>query len=253
VCCLAWLRRIPVVVHESDAVMGWGTWVVSWFARYICLGTPPAAGSTLAPRVVLTGNPVRPAILQGSRERGLQLTGLSGLRPILFVTGGSQGAEALNRAIIAQLPALLAVCDVVHLTGRGKQSATAHAGYWSAETSGESMGDLYACASLALIRGGAGSLTECARLRLPAMVVPLQGLAQDHQVRNAERAAAQGGVIHLPEVQLDQLTACVRDLLKNAARLQQMKTALEKASFPLAAETIASLLSSLVLPDQKNG
>lgn len=239
VCLLAALRRVPIVVHESDAVMGGGTSLVRRLAHTVCLGIDSGLRS---PNTVVTGNPVRPEITAGSRERALQATGLEGKKPILLVTGGSQGAEAVNRALIAALPQLLPTMDVIHLTGPGKSAAPAQPGYFSAPHSGDAMGDFYAAAALSLMRGGAGSISECAATGTPAVIVPLEGLAHDHQLKNAERAAVGGGCVLLRQRDLERLPETLLGLIGNEAKLRDMRTAVRGLQSPEAARLIAGLV-----------
>jgi UDP-N-acetylglucosamine--N-acetylmuramyl-(pentapeptide) pyrophosphoryl-undecaprenol N-acetylglucosamine transferase len=220
--------------------MGLGTSVVRFLATTVCLGLTP---NRLPPRAIVTGNPVRPEILKGTRERGLELTHFDGQKPILFVTGGSQGAQAINDAVVTHLPALLKLVDVIHLTGKGKICAEAQPGYWPAETSGGAMGDLYACATLALIRGGAGSISECAATGVPAMIVPIEGLANDHQVHNAERAAAAGGFVLVRQKELPAtLVPRIAGLLSNPAQLEAMSESARSLYQPDASARIAAAI-----------
>lgn len=239
VCLLAALRRVPIVVHESDAVMGGGTSLVRRLASKVCLGID---SGLRAPNTVVTGNPVRPEITAGSRERALKLTGLSGQKPILLVTGGSQGAEAINRALIAALPRLLPAMDVIHLTGPNKSAGAAQSGYYAAPHSGDAMGDLYAAATLALMRGGAGSISECAATGTPAVIVPLEGLAHDHQLKNAERAAAGGGCVLLRQRDLERLPDLLLSLATDEAKLRDMRVAVRGLQSPEAARLIADIV-----------
>lgn len=236
------LRGVPIVVHESDVIMGLGTSVVRRLATAVCLGIDPGQPG----RAIVTGNPVRPLILHGDRARGLAHTGLSGHKPIVFITGGSQGAEAINRAVLANLPALLAHVDIIHLTGKGKSCSPKQPGYFSAEQSGGTMGDLFACAALTIIRGGAGSIAECAATGTPAVIVPIEGLAQDHQVHNAERAAASDGCIFLRQTDLElHLTPLIITLVQDPARLAGMKEAIKSLYVPEAAKRIAEVILRL--------
>ncbi len=239
VCLLAVLRRVPIVVHESDAVMGGGTSLVRRLATTICLGIDTGMR---APNIVVTGNPVRPEITAGSRERALEMTGLSGKKPILLVTGGSQGAEALNQAVIAALPQLLPVMDIIHLTGAGKSAGASQPGYFSAPESNGAMGDFYAAATLSLMRGGAGSISECAATGTPAVIVPLEGLAHDHQLRNAERTTTSGGCVLLRQRDLERLPEVLLSIITNEDRLRIMRTAIRGLQSPDAARLIANLV-----------
>ncbi len=234
------LRRVPVVVHESDAILGGGTSLVGTLATAVCLGIDTGRHDA---KTTVTGNPVRPEIVSGSRAQGLAKAGLSGQKPVLFVTGGSQGAEALNRALIDGLPKLLQHFEIIHLTGPKKSAGAAQAGYYAAEHSGGSMGDFYAAASLALIRGGAGSISECASTGVPAVVVPLEGLAKDHQVHNAKRAAQSGGCVMLRQSKLEtELVPTLIALANDQARLKAMSAAVRTLQEPNAARVIAMII-----------
>src|SRR3989344_5087637 len=116
-CRVAAKKKIPVVLHESDSVMGKANRHVAKFASAICLGFPPS-DEQLGFRVnpVVTGNPVRPSVIGGNRKRGLEMTHLTGKKPILLIFGGSQGEASLNEAVVRNLNALLSFCDVIHIT-----------------------------------------------------------------------------------------------------------------------------------------
>jgi len=100
-CIVARMKGIPVVLHESDAVMGNANRFVSTLATRICLGFPTPYA--LPPTTSFTGNPVREQMAHGSREEGLRLTGLGGTRPIVLIMGGSQGAQSINETTWAEL------------------------------------------------------------------------------------------------------------------------------------------------------
>lgn len=254
ICIVAYMRRIPVVLHESDAVMGKASQFITSFAKTICIGIqetrnqPFEALTGLQARngkpetsKLFTGNPIRPAVTTGDRARGLSLTGFSGKRPILLVMGGSQGAQALNDAVLRNLDALIKVADVVHLTGKGKYGAKPSAAYWTQEIAYEELPDLYAIASLALSRSGAGSISELAANGIPSLLVPLRGLAQDHQLRNADVAVQSGGAMLLHQEQLNvTLPQTVKRLVETPAELEAMRTAMRTLAVPDAAQKIAN-------------
>ncbi|MBI3332229.1 UDP-N-acetylglucosamine--N-acetylmuramyl-(pentapeptide) pyrophosphoryl-undecaprenol N-acetylglucosamine transferase [Candidatus Peregrinibacteria bacterium] len=237
-CFAAMRRRIPIVLHESDARTGLASRLIAWKAVKVCTGFP---GVKLRPDEVWTGNPVRPQITMGDRTQGLRRTGLSGARPILLITGGSQGAQSFNEVVREHLADLLLLCDVIHLTGRGKQTISEKkSGYFAEEFALDDLPHLYACATLALSRGGAGSISELAANGIPTIVVPLEGVAQNHQVENAKRAAAGGGARLLLQAKLrSNLLSEVRSLLAHPEKLREMSVAMRSLSLPDAAEKIA--------------
>jgi len=241
-CFAARKRRIPIVLHESDAVSGWANWLVGRWAAAVCLGFP---GSLRGKRTVFTGNPIRPVIVAGSRQRGVAITGLSRMRPVLLVMGGSQGAMALNRAVAGHLTQLLEHCDVIHITGEGKSTVLQNPpGYWQCTFAGEELPHLYAAADLALSRAGASAIAELAATGLPAILVPLEGVAHDHQRRNAEAAVASGGCILLEQGRLSaSLVPTVRHLIEATDSRRMMGTAIRTLYRPQAARQIAEVIA----------
>ncbi len=239
-CLAARVAGVPIVLHESDAVNGRANRLVSRWAVTVCDGFP--GGGTQSAHV-FTGNPVRPAVAQGSRTEGLRITGLSGTRPVLLVMGGSQGAQALNAAIVRHLDVLLQSVEILHLTGKGKPGAPARAGYWSAEFAYETLPHLYAAADLALSRAGAGGISELAACGVPALLVPLRGLAQDHQFANARAAELAGACVLLHQEELDAtLLPAVQALATHERRRAALAAGIRGLSSPDSAERIARIV-----------
>jgi UDP-N-acetylglucosamine--N-acetylmuramyl-(pentapeptide) pyrophosphoryl-undecaprenol N-acetylglucosamine transferase len=170
------------------------------------------------------------------------MTGLLGDRPILLVYGGSQGSQALNEAIIRDIDRLLKFCDVIHLTGKGKEAAPPQKGYWSSSFV-HGMEHLYALADLALTRSGAGNVSELAANGIPALLVPLEGLAQDHQSANALAAQESGGCLLVWQRQLpEKLVPFVSDILANREKRDAMSQKIRALGNPRAADEIAGIL-----------
>ncbi|NOS67275.1 MAG: UDP-N-acetylglucosamine--N-acetylmuramyl-(pentapeptide) pyrophosphoryl-undecaprenol N-acetylglucosamine transferase [Candidatus Peribacteraceae bacterium] len=240
-----WMKHVPIVVHESDAVPGRATRMISRWAKVVCHGFP----SSFADKERFTGNPVRHEISQGSRDRGLQLTGFTGNRPILLVLGGSQGATTINEFVAKNIDALLACADVIHITGEGKQGAlTSRPEYWTRPFVHEDLSHLYAIASMALSRAGAGSIGELAANGIPAILVPLEGVAHDHQVKNAEAAVASGGCILTKQTKLDtEMMGNVRKLAEHSDIRSEMSANMRRLHTSDADVAIAKILLASVL------
>lgn len=249
-CYIAHQMNIPIVLHESDAVMGRANQFISKWARVVCTGFPLATrNQEPETKNIVTGNPIRPEVTEGNREEGLKLTGLSGNRPILLVWGGSQGAEALNDAVRTNINELLSMCDIVHLTGKGKKGAGPHAGYWSTEFAYAELPHLFAIATMALSRAGAGTISELAALKIPAILVPIRGLANDHQFWNATMAQDNGGCILLLQDHLkSELVSTVQKLVSNPderTRISQsMRKLHQQDASRLVAENILKCVAS---------
>ncbi len=175
----AWLHRVPVVCHESDLTPGLANKICSKFAR--------------------PGTPMRPQLFSGTREKGLQLTGFSGNKPILLMMGGSIGAQRVNEALRAALPRLLETMDVLHLTGKGNldESLNTLPGYRQFEFLSDDLPDALACADLVLSRAGSNAICEFQALKKPMLLVPYpKGASRGDQILNAE-SFRQRGLCHV--------------------------------------------------------
>ncbi|MBI3816192.1 UDP-N-acetylglucosamine--N-acetylmuramyl-(pentapeptide) pyrophosphoryl-undecaprenol N-acetylglucosamine transferase [Candidatus Peregrinibacteria bacterium] len=261
VCIAARLQKIPIVLHESDAVSGRANRLVARWADIVCMGFSSSKekneqpfgvaqdrrSDDLTSNIVVTGNPIRPEVLHGSCGRGLAITGLTGERPILLILGGSQGAETFNAFVREHLDALLTAMDVVHLTGMGKTGTPPRPGYWSAPFVHEELAHLYAISDLALSRAGAGAISELAGNGIPMILAPLEGLAQDHQLANAQRASVTGGCLVVRQESLgDALPPLLFALAGDADRRKKLSNAVRALAAPNAATHLADILIKAV-------
>lgn len=257
----AWVYRIPVLIHDSDAVAGRANRFLSRFATRIAIAYPSAHNFFPKDITALTGNPVREEITAGNAQRVLERFHLSSEKPILLVLGGSQGARVLNEAILGILPHLLEKnIQVLHQTGQKNYedivaSVEAYgvkigeSGYVpQAFLSAEELGDALAAATLVISRAGAGSIAELAATAKATILVPLLGAANDEQRMNAYDVAALGGALVLEEPNLGEhiLFEKIEELLSDATLRQTMGEKLHVFYHPDAADAIADGVVSLI-------
>lgn len=240
------LRGVPLLVHEQNRVPGLTNRFLAHFASKVLEGFP---GSWPARRRAITcGNPVRAALLAVAPP-AVRLAGRNG-PPRLLITGGSQGAGALNRvlpAALARLPQALRP-EVRHQAGKGHLAAT-RAAYAEAGLSAQvdefidDMAAAYAWADLVVCRSGALTVAELAVVGIGALLVPFPHAVDDHQTRNAEFLAAAGAARLLPEPQCTpaRLATELAALLGGRAALLQMAQAARALAVPDAAERVAAL------------
>lgn len=204
----AWLIGIPAMIHESDAIPGLATKMCAPFAQKIFLGYEEAAEALDhdAGKLEVVGNPVRLDLYDGKVAAAKKWTGFSGKKPVLLVMGGSTGSLELNKKIEKQKKELMEVYDIVHITGVGKGSTRSKSalkkekGYVAIPFVGANLRDLYALASLALTRAGAGTLAELEALQLPALLFPLGTHAsRGDQIANAEALCKKSSLYRLGE------------------------------------------------------
>lgn len=250
VCLAARAQGIPVILHESDVRPGYANRFLARIADAVCVGFAEARQSIRSKHIVTTGNPVRSGMTKGSRAEGLRLLGFDGRKPVLLILGGSQGALAVNRIIERILPELLQIFDVSHITGKGKAGIAERPGYVHREFAHAELPHFYAAASVAVSRAGAGAIAELAANGIPVVLVPLRGVAQDHQQANAEVAAKRGGCTVLAQEELsDRLRAELENILPHHERLSSVVRALAN---PKATQEIVDRISTEILR-RRNG
>jgi UDP-N-acetylglucosamine--N-acetylmuramyl-(pentapeptide) pyrophosphoryl-undecaprenol N-acetylglucosamine transferase len=252
------LRRIPTVIHEQTAVPGLANRFCAPLARRIAVTYAESARYFAAAKVVVTGNPLRPELRGGSRADALTRYGFDPSLPVIYVTGGAQGAHRINRVVGDALPALLEHAQIVHQCGdnavtgdhawllarRAALPARLAARYVVTPFVGAELADIFAAASLVIGRAGAGTVNECCQLGRAALYVPLPGTSGDEQTANALVVARAGGAEVLPQEALTtaSLTDRVRTLVEAPHRLKEMGERATSLAVPDAAERIANLL-----------
>lgn len=247
------ILRIPLVIHESDAVPGKVNKFAGHFAKRIGIAFTGATSFFPEKKVALVGVPIRKRILGGNREIARENLKLFEDMPVVGVVGGSQGAERINDATLGVLKELTEHYEVLHQTGANNfQDAQQEASiilefghkeryhaFGFLDESG--MRDFYVTSDLLISRSGASSVFEIAAWGKPSILVPLRNSAQDHQHKNAYEYAATGACIVIEEQNLSPhvLFAEIQKVLDNPGLMQKMRKAAQKFSRIDAAELIA--------------
>ena len=221
----SWFRRIPCVIHECDMTPGLANKLAMPFAARICTNFEETAAKIKGGKAVHTGTPIRESLAEGSREAGLALCGFTADKPVIMVTGGSQGAGAINDAVRKALPELTENYQVAHLCGSGKNDTSLEgtAGYHQIEYAGPEMKDLYAAADIIISRAGANTLAEILSLAIPNILIPLPlSQSRGDQILNAESFEKKGYSYVLPEENLntETLVEAVRKTWENRQAYQ---------------------------------
>jgi UDP-N-acetylglucosamine--N-acetylmuramyl-(pentapeptide) pyrophosphoryl-undecaprenol N-acetylglucosamine transferase len=237
--------RVPAVVHEQDAAPGLANRIGARLGARAATSLP----TTPLPGATLTGNPVREAFVHLERDQARDPA-------LLAVFGGAQGARTINRAAIGCYERWRARRDlaVYHVCGprnldecateleRARRDGDALVyelfGYE------EHMDGLFARATLAVCRAGAGTVAELTAAGLPAVLVPLPGAPSDHQTRNAQTLEAAGAAVMIPDSECDavRLDETVSELLRDAQRLDAMSKMARGLGRPDAAARVADVI-----------
>ncbi len=250
--------RVPVVLHEQNVVPGLANRMAARFAAVAAVSFP----DTPLPGARYLGLPLRAAISgldRRARRPGARASfGLDVDRPTLLVSGGSQGAVALNEATLGAVDALLAAgIQVIHVLGPKNIAETdqprtdpATGARYLPLGYVDAMGDAYAAADLMIGRSGAATVMETATVGLPVLFVPLPH-GNGEQARNAAFLVRSGAALLVPNAEFDagRLLAEVLPLFADPARLEAMSAATAD-SVP---DDAAGALARLVLATAERG
>ncbi|MDL2216861.1 undecaprenyldiphospho-muramoylpentapeptide beta-N-acetylglucosaminyltransferase [Desulfovibrio sp. OttesenSCG-928-M14] len=289
------LAGVPTALHEQNAFPGMSNRLLGRMVKRIFLSMPDTAGVFDAEKCILTGNPVRSGIQQLYEQRLEDAKPSDGTRsyyggvdapspfaspgakplpiskdesgpdagqttrraPRLLVTGGSQGARAMNDAMLAVAGSLLEVgVQIRHQTGQADYERV-RAAY--RETRADTvrvepfimdMPKAYAWADLVFCRAGASTLAEITAAGLPALLTPFPRAAQDHQRHNARFMAGQGAARMLEQNDFQHepaiLSAALLELLRDAKGLEAMAASSLALARPYAARDLVLGLEALV-------
>ncbi len=243
-------QRIPLVVHEANAVPGLANRMVARRATVV-YSSFPATNERLRGAVTI-GSPLRSAFASFDRAvlrpSAREKYGVPSDSAVLAVVGGSQGAQFLNDVakVLATDPAR--TFSIIHVTGPSHADrATAEAGSvkgWIPIPFEDDMIDLYAAADLVLSRAGALTVSELQATRTPCIVVPLPA-GDAYQKRNAEDLVASGGGIVVGQTSVQEVANAVRAILADEGRRMAMADAHPTIDHAAAAATMADRILEL--------
>jgi len=242
----AWLNRIPVIAHESDLSPGLANKLSFPFVTTVCVTFD--AGKNYfkdLTKVRVTGTPIRPELLQGSREAGLALCGFPDTnKPCVLIIGGSQGAQVLNTSIRKLLDEVCTCFNIVHLCGAGKLdvSLNRREGYFQLEYAHQELPDLFAASDIILSRSGANALYEILALEKPHVLVPLsRRYSRGDQIDNARYFEKKGVSVVLDEETMT--SSDVRDALDDVyARRDFIIAKIKTLGITSATEALVDLI-----------
>ncbi|MEX0917559.1 MAG: UDP-N-acetylglucosamine--N-acetylmuramyl-(pentapeptide) pyrophosphoryl-undecaprenol N-acetylglucosamine transferase [Candidatus Paceibacterota bacterium] len=255
----AWLLRIPIVIHESDAVAGRGNKLAAHFARYIAIAHDDAAAFFPKEKVALVGMPIRTSFFVQAKDPYTPL-GIPTDRPVVLVTGGSLGAERINNLILNSLDELLPFFTILHQTGplheeKIRKSAASLITDPALQSRYVAYGTLPAdrmamaldAAAIVIARAGSGTIFEIALKGKPSILIPIPEDISRDQRSNAYSYARSGAATVIEEQNLtdDLLVSEIRRILEDKTAYQDMQTAARNFTVPDAADKLADTLISI--------
>jgi len=244
-------ERVPLVVHEQNALPGLANRVAARLTTHVATSFP----DTPLAHARYVGLPLRPAIAEldraALRPDALSVFDLEDARPTLLVSGGSQGARSINTAVDGARHRLLAAgIQILHVLGP-KNLTSSHLPVTDPDTGAryrpvayvDRMEQAYAVADLMLARSGAGTVSETAAVALPCLFVPLPH-GNGEQARNARPVVEAGGGVLLDDADCtaDALVDLLLPMIADPGRLTEMGRAASRVIPRDGAQKLARLV-----------
>ena len=262
-----------IILQEQNSVPGLANRILCRFAEKILVTFSDTVSLFPSGKAVVTGYPLRKRIKPMTKEAARQKLGLPNEAKIVFVFGGSSGAQLINEAIVRNLDLALAVDKLTIIHGTGRDQTGGAMPYsetlkliekqfpspppenrYQVKDYFKDIDTMYSAADLVVSRAGAGTIMECASLGIPMILIPKSGLPGDHQVKNAlsvEKAG--GGIVVDEETYQNQSTLnganlfrTIIELVKNSQQLLDMGNNIKKIYVENTNEQILSEIKSVI-------
>ena len=251
----AYLLRIPLVIHDSDAHPGLTSRILSRWAAVIATGAPLKYYNYPKDRSHYVGIPVAATAKpysQAKQRQTKESLGFSEHEPLVVITGGGLGATAINEAAVKVIDDLLSICSVALVAGKahadslsqviGKRSNLQIYGYVSSDRMQQMLG----AADIVVSRAGATTLLELAALAKPSIIVPNANLTGGHQLKNAAVYKQAKAVVVLDDTQLSaeplSLVDAINATLLNKETMKRLSANIHEFAKPEAAKDVARLI-----------
>ncbi len=249
----AFLLRIPVVIHEQNALPGAANRIASAFAKKIAVSYADSMKYFDDSKTFLTGNPVRKEIIAAEKSDSRSQLGISEDRTVVLVVGGSQGAASVNRAVFDMALSIkqsniiiLHVCgekDAEKIKKMAADKGIAEENYMVFGYVYE-ISPLLAAADIVVSRCGATALAEIAVKGLPVVLIPFPFAKDLHQDANAKvfEEKAHVSVIQDASLSGQLLSDIIKGLLSDRSKLAEMSSLVAELGRQDAADRVLRLI-----------
>ncbi len=245
---------IPTLIHEQNAVMGRANKALAKRVQVIAGGFLPEGRGEHAAKIVVTGNPVRPPVLDAAKISYVASRGQDPFRLVVF--GGSQGAQFFSSAVptaISLLDPALRQRLIVTQQARPEDKDRVTSCFAKLKSSADvapffsDMADRLAEAHLVICRSGASTVSELSVIGRPSILVPYPYALDHDQAANAAALVAEGGaqVVAQSDLSPEKLSAMLAAAMNEPDRLEAMAADAKKAGKPDATEDLADLVMAI--------
>lgn len=217
VCLAGNSLNIPVITHESDLTIGLANKIIGRKAKYLCCSFKGTA-EKFKRNSIHTGSPIREKIFKGNKNHVLSKHNINATKPVILITGGSSGAQSINKVIQDNLDELCKKYTIIHLTGKKNYNANiTHKDYIQIDFA-NNIEDYFASSDLVISRAGSNTIFELLALKKPMILIPLpKKQSRGDQILNANNFQSEGyaNIINQEDLSLDTLLTKITETLNN--------------------------------------
>ncbi len=266
---VARMFKIPYIIHESDVVVGLANRLLMKKAKKVAFGMPISDEmKEKHPNYIWTGIPVGPEFKPVSPTKQLSLKkafSFNSEKPLVVITGGSQGSENINEAIRVILPELLKFTSVGLIAGRKHyenmvdlkryenwEKATLESNFrmWEFNTT---MDELMGAADVVVSRAGATTIAELASLKKAIILVPFERLPGGHQAKNAERLKNANAAAVVGDMKMNEDPKLLLDAIHHLVKSPRLRADMADNLAKEARSDAAKRLVTIILEEAKGG
>jgi len=225
------LMRIPAFIQEQNSFPGITTRILSLFAKKVFLAYDESKKYFwVKKKLKVTGNPIRPEIFKADKISAMKKFNLEPNKKTVLILGGSQGASAINKAILDELNSSTEFNFQILWQSGEKDYQKMKENLKNKKTTVqvfnfiEDMSSAYAACDLIISRAGAISLSEITGCGKPAILIPYPYATAEHQKYNAQVLEKNGAAVMIEEKNLEKMKplSLASELLKDETKLKQM-------------------------------
>lgn len=232
--------KIPVISHESDITVGLANKLSSRYSDKVLTSFPETAKTIK--NGLFVGPPIRQSIFAVDKLTAIRSFNFNDNKPILLVTGGSQGAKAINDAVHRNLVTLLKTFNIIHVTGKGNLIKNTLNGYYQTEYMHNIEYAFSAC-DVCVSRAGSNTLFELLALKKNCLIIPLpKGNSRGDQVLNANYFKGLG-LINVLEQEYINDNTFTQSILNTYKNREQLQINLKKHPIEDKSDEIVKILS----------
>jgi UDP-N-acetylglucosamine--N-acetylmuramyl-(pentapeptide) pyrophosphoryl-undecaprenol N-acetylglucosamine transferase len=232
---MAWIKRIPVWIHQLDVLPGLANKLMAPFAKKISVTWSESATKFAVKKTSVVGAMARQFVRVGDARLARERFKLSAELPTVLVIGGGTGSANINEAMAAIGKDLSQITNVIHVTGHGKMLKELQSladNYIAVEFLQTVLADAYALADVVVARAGMGTIAELAVIGKATILVPLP---DSHQLANTRAVTKREAAVVLEMFTPQTLFQAIDNLLKSAEKRQRLAVNI-RSLFPVEAE-----------------